>query len=414
MGLPVLPAVLSGNLGRASGVTNGMRRFAAAAVVLAMLALACGDATTATGPASSPTTGAPPATTTPTTTPLPTTDPGSDAAVRVAITATLAPGPGGGIEACPAGESSDCFGVAVAGDLGAAVVGGEYRLVGDYDGRTLTITQPPEPIEVPYVRNREITSRCEGLTGTRGNDNAIHEAIMGYVATVPDSYAGLWWDDDATVFTVWFTGDDVTGHQAAIAAATGGAPVCVIGGADHPEAELHAAQDQAVQQFAEALAMSFASTDTLRNRVTVEAEHVDGELLAELAAIHPGLEVLAFIEVLEGTIADLPAPQPVHPGDVELVTGHNRRQGGMAALGRFTLGYDAELGCFYFGEDSQRVVPVWPLGFSGTSGSPAQIFDQDGELFATAGDVLEIGGGSGVFPPAGDTCGAAGTWVVNA
>ncbi len=395
-----------------------MRRLAAAAVAVALLALACGDATTATGSATPPTTGAPPATTPTTaptaTTPQPTT-PAPEGAVRVAISGTLATGPDGAVEACPVGESGNCFGVAVAGDLGDAAVGREYRLVGDYDGRTLTLTQAPEPIVVPYLSDREITSRCEGLAGRRGDDSTLHEAIAGYVATVPDGYAGLWWDDDAAVFTVWFTDDDVTAHQAAIAAATDGAPVCVIGGADHPEAELHAAQNQAVRQFAEALGMSFASTDTLRNRVTVEAEHVDGELLAELAAIHPGLEVLAFIEVLDGTIADLPPPQPVRPGDVELVTARNRRQGGMDALGRFTLGFDAENGCFYFGEGAERVVPVWPLGFSGSSGPPGQVFDRDGELFATVGDVLEIGGGSGVFPPqGGDTCGAAGTWVVNA
>jgi hypothetical protein len=89
----------------------------------------------------------------------------------------------------------------------------------------------------------------------------------------------------------------------------------------------------------------------------------------------------------------------------------------MDALGEFTIGYDAELNCVYFPGDENgaggRTVPVWPFGYSATS-SPLVIYDYDGNVLAGEDDEIELGGG---FVAAGfvegNTCGAAGAWIVN-
>ncbi len=391
---------------------KGLISFAA---VLSLVALACGDSTVDTAggadppPASTaavPSTSAPPAN-------APPTPP--DGTALVAITGTLTTGPDGLVEVCRPGEVEGCFGVTVDGDLGEAALGDPtraHRLAGAYDGRTITLTEPPVEIDLHVLRQTDFSTPCDEVGGSGGTD-AI-EPVQRYAASVPDSYAGAWWDDDARVFTVWFTGDDVSAHQDAIDGVRGDAEVCVIGGADHTERELLTAQNDVVAALASELGMSAAWTDTLRNRVVVEAEHVDADLLGRVAQIHPGIEVLAFFEVLDGPVTDLPPPLPVRPGDVDLVTGDTRARGGMDALGLFTLRFDADLGCFYFESDEGgRVLPIWPLGFSAVSGPPAQVFDRDGQVYASDGDRLEVGGGSGASQQGSRSCASGGTWVLN-
>ncbi len=393
-----------------------MKGLISLAVGLSLVALACGDATVDTAGGADPppgtaTTVAPPTTPPPTTAP----PPPPDGSVRVAITGTLTPGPDGLVEVCKPGEVEGCFGVAVAGDLGDAVIGDPalaHRVVGDYDGRTVALIEPPVPVDRPGLGEVDFSTPCEGLTGS-GGSRAV-EPVQLY-ATGADGYAGSWWDNDAGVFTVWFVGDDVSAHEAAIEELRGDGAVCVIGGADYTDAELRAAQVAVVDELAAEIGMSAAWGDTLRNRVVVDAEHVDLTLLARIQQIHPGIEVLAFLEVLDGSVADLPPPAPIRPGDVPLVTAEFRARGGMDALGFFTLRFDADLGCFFLeGDEGTRWLPVWPLGFSGDSGPPAQVFDRDGEVYATAGDQLEVGGGGGAPAPADqEGCGAANTWVLN-
>ncbi len=386
------------------------------ATVLCLVALACGDGTVDTAGGADPPPGTATTLTPPTPPPLTTSPPPpADGAVRVAITGTLTTGPDGAVEVCKPREVEDCFGVAVAGDLADAVIGDPahtYRMVGDYDGRTVTLTEPPVRVDRPGLGEIDFSTPCEGLTGS-GGPGAV-EPVQLY-ATGAEGYAGSWWDDDAGVFTVWFTGDDVSAHEAAIDELRGDGAVCVIGGADYTDAELRVAQGAVVDELAEEIGMSAAWGDTIRNRVVVDAEHVDPTLLARVEQIHPGIEVLAFLEVLDGSVADLPPPTPVRPGDVELVTAEFRARGGMDALGLFTLRFDADLGCFFFeGDDGARWLPVWPLGFSGHSGPPARVFDRDGEVYAAAGDQVEVGGGGSTSAPAGqETCGAANTWVLN-
>ncbi len=392
-----------------------MKGLISLAAILTLVALACGDSTIDTAGGADPppaSTAAVPSTTAPPATVLP---PPPDGATQVAITGTLTTGPDGLVEVCKPGEVEGCFGVAVDGDLGDAALGDPARahlLVGHYDGRKITLTEPPLAIDLPLLRDTDFSTPCDGLTGSGGTD-AI-EAVQRYMTTVPGSYAGSWWDDEARVFTVWFTGDDVAEHQQAIDAVRGDAPVCVIGGADHTEAELLTAQNDVVAELADELGMAAAWTDTLRNRVVVDAEHADAVVLDRVAQIHPGIEVLAFLEVLDGTATELPPPLPVRPGDLELATSDLRARGGMDALGLFTLRFDPELRCFYFEEEGGgRVLPIWPLGFSAGSGPPAQVFDRDGQPYATDGDRLEVGGGSGASRERAGSCAAEDTWVLN-
>ncbi len=102
-------------------------------------------------------------------------------------------------------------------------------------------------------------------------------------------------------------------------------------------------------------------------------------------------------------------------GDVEILTSNVRNAGGMAALGYFTVNYDPAMNCIYFTEPSatERMVPVWPFGYSATS-NPVTVYDFDGAATATEGDQLELGGGNvGVGPLEGNTCGADSAWIVS-
>ncbi len=83
--------------------------------------------------------------------------------------------------------------------------------------------------------------------------------------------------------------------------------------------------------------------------------------------------------------------------------------------GSFTLNYDADMNCVYFSEpgSTDRIVPVWPFGYSATS-DPMNLYDYDGGLVAVAGDQLELGGGNvGTGMVEGNTCGANSAWIVN-
>jgi hypothetical protein len=85
----------------------------------------------------------------------------------------------------------------------------------------------------------------------------------------------------------------------------------------------------------------------------------------------------------------------------------------MAALGRFTVHYDAALRCVYL-ENSVggRFLPVWPFGFWATK-SPMRIFDYDGNVVAATGTMLEFGGGMVdiAHVRAENTCGAKSAWI---
>jgi len=245
--------------------------------------------------------------------------------------------------------------------------------------------------------------------------------FVAYTATIPDRFAGMWWDRARAVMTVRLTGDDIENHRRALEDAAGeDMAVCVSGGADYSEAALIDIQRRVFDLIdREATAMWASSVGALTNRVEVMVEYLDGATRALVESEFGDAVVFeAFVEVLEGTIADLPAQEPAHPGDVKLLTQSNRAGGGMQALGTFEVAFDQDLGCVFFpGDESSpdgrgRIVPVWPFGYTAES-NPLRIYDQDGELVAEEGDVIQMGGGFVEHVTENELCGAGGAWIMS-
>lgn len=90
----------------------------------------------------------------------------------------------------------------------------------------------------------------------------------------------------------------------------------------------------------------------------------------------------------------------------------------MAALITGTLEGDAETSCVWLrtvdpieGASEGRLSIVWPEGFSGRT-DPLRVSGPGGELVATVGDTVHLGGG--LTPEAGDRCQVSyATWLVS-
>ena len=331
---------------------------------------------------------------------------------------------GDGIELCPPGMTGRCPGVVLAGELDPELLVGrdEYPPVieirGVYDGRQVVPTDDPQIKEsYPPFGPSDFASLCPGLQGSAGPETHV-EAINSYVHTVPEDFAGMWWDQESAVMTVWFVGDEIEVHHAAIAAAVPDQKVCVAGGARFSEAELMEAMD-ALNAFGTRITTSGYGINTLSNRIELSIQEVDTALRQEITeAVGERVMLFPYMDVMEVTLDELPPPIPVVPGNVELLTSRLRYGGGMDALGRFVLAYDADLNCIYFESNESgaggRTVPVWPFGYSAIN-DPVEIYDYDGEFIAGQGTILELAGG---FVEAdfidGNGCGAESAWIVNA
>lgn len=401
------------------------RRLFTVAISAALLLVACGErpaseaapATTTTVPAPTSSSG-----TTTTSTSQPAAPP--DGAVLITAFGIVQPRDDGTLEICPA-PSDECAGIAIDGDIAPPDTDPPaMRLTGWYDGATLTVATSEVP-DLSVLMDRDFTTPCEDLRGSGSVGNPppdSEDAVWTYLETIPDRYAGRWWDAANGVMTVWLTGDDVADHRAALESASGDGRVCVIGGANHTEAALIEIQQRLFDVIdVEATAASSSSLDTLGNRIEVTLEYLDAPTRARIAdEFGDSVVFIAFIEVLEGTIADLPDQVAARPGNVDLLTKSTRAGGGMEALGTFEVRFDAELRCVYFadgGDDTGgngRTAPIWPFGYTATS-DPLQIFDQDGRLVAREGDVIQMGGGH-IGPP-GDTrpenCAATDVWIMS-
>jgi hypothetical protein len=332
-----------------------------------------------------------------------------------------------GVELCPPGSNGKCPGIMLEGDLAAEFFepDGQYPAVievqGSYDGARLVPTAAAERISpYPPFGPSEYDSLCPGMSGT-GNPDSYVESLNSYTQSVPDAYAGMWWDQTTSVMTVWFVGDDVEGHRSAIEAAIGMTEeVCVAGGARFSEAELLEAMDALsgiTDSRGEPLGTSGYGINTLANHIDLTLQELDSELRSEITeAVGERVTLFPYIELVDGTLDGLPPPVPAIPGNVDLLTNPLRFGGGMAALGQFQVGYDSDLNCIYFdgsefGEG--RTVPVWPFGYSAIN-DPVEIYDFDGGLIATQGQMLELGGGfAAVGLIEGNTCGARSAWVVS-
>ena len=301
---------------------------------------------------------------------------------------------------------------------------GQYPAVitlqGIYDGSRLIPTGEASRLSpYPPFGPTEYASLCTGMTGS-GNPDSYVESLTSYTQTVPDAFAGMWWDQSTSVMTLWFVGDDIEGHRAAIEAATGTTKeVCVAGGARYSEAELLEAMEllAGITDDREDLATGGYGTNTLANRIDLTIQEIDAALRQKIAdTVGERVVLFPYLELVNDTLADLPAPLPAVPGNVDLLTNRLRYGGGMDALGQFRLGYDTDLDCIYFdGSESGggRTVPVWPFGYSAIN-DPVEVCDYDGELIATQGQLLELGGGfAGVEFVDGNKCGAVSAWIVS-
>jgi hypothetical protein len=124
-----------------------------------------------------------------------------------------------------------------------AVTWGDYHLVGAYDGKTFTLTEPPTAPHPPRpFKLPSFTTPCPTPAGGWVVVDRSHfslddyNAFSGAAQSQPDS-AGMWVDNTTpvdgavnlspeTVFTVAFTGNlDV--HRAQLRAIWGG-PICVV------------------------------------------------------------------------------------------------------------------------------------------------------------------------------------------
>jgi hypothetical protein len=340
-----------------------------------------------------------------------------EGAVAVAITGTPARTADGRLELCPPGLGGDCAGVPVDGALDLPADATVVRVEGWYDGASLVPTGPAVPTGFPGSTTVDYTTPCEEMRDGAFRDNPradVADAVAAYVAAIPDRYAGTWWDHANGVLTVWMVGDVDGADRVTLEALSD--EICVVGGASYSEAELLTVFDDLPPLLDEyGVRWSGMSLDTLANRVGVYAEEVDRAVLAAIdARFGDRVSVGAFLEMTEGSLADLPGAVAARPGTIALVTSDLRAGAGMSALGTFPLQYDTDLGCVYLGDPDERVLPVWPFGYT-ADGSPVVVYDQDGTEVAREGDVLEMGGGFGSVATysASDRCGADEAWIVN-
>lgn len=340
---------------------------------------------------------------------------------RVRVTGFLQADESGIVEVCP--WDADCPGIVVDGAVTAGA-GALVELVGIYDGRSIEVEQwqvMDSPFDAPDYRNP-----CGLEGGGSGNPpDGATETLNQIAGRHPDRFAGMWWDAANHVMTLWFTGTDLDQIEAEVDSEVS-MPVCVHGGAGLTDAELGEIQSALLEVVdPELLAVGSFSTDVVRNRVEMSSEFYDTPTReAVTGAFGDAVVVHAFIEVLDGPVDLLPDPIPAVEGDLALVTQQHRGGGGMAALGRFELRYDPELECVYFPGDEEtnsgepgtggRTLPVWPFGYTAVGG-PVTVYDYDGVVRATEGDLIESGGGfvSVEFVDAAELCGATGAWIMS-
>ncbi len=135
----------------------------------------------------------------------------------------------------------------------------------------------------------------------------------------------------------------------------------------------------------------------------------DAAVTATIRASLPGeTEVRAFIEVMSGTIDDLPptTDDPLLDVQEAPVTG--------GALARLTveLAIDEERHCIYGIREGtgERVALRWPFGYRSTD-DPVAVMNTDGTPVGQVGDILHLAGGE--VRSGEHRCGASVTFVVN-
>ncbi len=105
---------------------------------------------------------------------------------------------------------------------------------------------------------------------------------------------------------------------------------------------------------------------------------------------------------------------------VDVLTADSDADGGMDALGTFTLQHDPVLNCLYHDEPDNngepgtggRIVIVWPAGYTAVADdNEVAVLDAAGTPVARTNVAFRIGGGG--LPADTDHCDAIGVWVAS-
>ena len=323
---------------------------------------------------------------------------------------------GAGVEICPGDSYRACAGIEVVGQVPEAWLSTPERVTvwqvsGRFDGSKLSPTgaEPSTLSGTPSYRNA-CPEFQESMPGQNPDDR-----LSAQVATVLDDKAlqlsGHWWDRVRQTMVIAVKGDAAELTKR-VRARFPKARICVQQ-ARFSERELEQARARADRILKEGgVTWSSSSLDVVRNRVVYDAEVLDAPTLRRLSEeVGDAVLVLAFIQLREHALDRLPpAPQR---GDVPLVTRPARSGASMAALGRFSVHYDAALRCVYLKDASgERVLPIWPFGYWATA-NPLVVYDYDDQPVASGGQHIEFGGG-GVdvqHVKAPNACGAKHAWI---
>ncbi|MET0413666.1 MAG: hypothetical protein ABW217_20320, partial [Polyangiaceae bacterium] len=224
----------------------------------------------------------------------------------------------------------------------------------------------------------------------------------------PERFAGLWWDRERSLYTVWLTGDVADVERPSLRDG-----LCVVGGARFSARELDARLARVRSILSESgVLLVEGGSDVLANRVQLRVESIDRAALSRVrAAGGDAVELISFIELAERALAELPAP-PAR-GDVPLITSPLRSSTAMMqALGHFAVRLDEARRCVYLeAQNGERLLPLWPFGYAAFTG-PLRIVDYDDVEVAREGAAIAFGGGHVPLSPAlaARACGAQSAW----
>lgn len=329
--------------------------------------------------------------------------------------------PDGGI--CPAAQPGCKFAIAVEGDVSGVAAGDFVTGSGWYDGTRLVLAATLTSTDSPFGATPTYDSLCPGMSNPASVDtNRVLEVanpILGRTDGDSDALATAWIDQASNVITLWFA-RDLDRYRNDLLAAFGEMNVCLAEGARFSERALREAMDQVGQLSTDGafVVQGGFGTDELANRIVVPIEALDPAGRAALAALD-AVVPLAFIELVDRPLADLPPWSSPIAGTVDLMTMSSRTSGGMAALGTFVVQYDAAANCIYWQSADQRGTFVWPFGYTAADfDGTVTVFDGAGERVVAVGEQVEFGGGFvGTGPLTGVTgnnrCGADDVFVVN-
>ena len=178
---------------------------------------------------------------------------------------------------------------------------GHYLLIGTFDGKRLTLTEPAkiaDPAATPPA-TPHLTSPCHEPSGgwrpvdpDKAGQGALETAIA--LASTSADFAGAWIDAENSVLNVRYTGDPAT-HEAELRRVWGGA-LCLLP-ARRTEADLRAVQEELIREPG----VHSSGVDVAANRVDVGVWVADVTRQADLDNRYgPGVvRLVGFLEPLD-------------------------------------------------------------------------------------------------------------------